>query len=181
MLLRFRESQVMFVEPTNVDVGESYVLHGCPACRAKLITLLLITPTGARAEYKLLICEQVSKAYLQDLYNLYIGRVRDVTHEMVSPVTTIYVDEIVNPKEWLNCVKWARYRCKSDLESLELFIDRPKNPNFFYALGTSGTMLIGKNEEIIKIHNVTLQTLTGKTTYTCRKPVINVIESRTQL
>lgn len=163
----------MFVEPDHIQVGGGHVLHGCPSCTAKYITLVLIAPDETRAEYNILTCENVFKTYIQDLYNLYTGKYKETqAHEFVEPVTAVYVDEIIDPKEWLNCIKWSRYRREAENGSLELFVVRRNNCTFYYAIGPGGTLLVNRNNEFMKIHPSTVELLTGETRYTCRKPTL---------
>ncbi len=149
------------------------------------MTLILTTPGGEQSEYKVAICENVCKTYLEDLYKLYNkdDRVIDLDsrqYELVESVTRLNVDEIVHPDEWLHCIKWSKF-CRHEKDcSLEIFVARPKDSAFYYAIGSRGTLMVNRDNgiEIIKIHHNTVEVLSGETRYVCRKPMIEVIETK---
>lgn len=141
----------------------------------KIVTLILVEPDGSSAEYTLLICSRVAKSYLFDLYSLYAGRAREKEKaEYVESIITFAVDEIANPDEWLNCIAWSRYRREEKKASLELFVVRPAKSEFYYAVGTDGTLLISRENpnESIAIHESTVDVLCGTSRLYCNKPTI---------
>lgn len=140
------------------------------------MTLILIASNGQRAEYKILTCEYVLKSYIQDLYNLYIGKFINQAHELVQSATAIYVENVIHPKEWLNCIKWSRAQNMNNESSLELFVARSKNSSFYYAVGPSGNVLMNSNNDVLKIHNSTVEILSGNIKYICKNPKIICIE-----
>ena len=141
----------------------------------KTVTLILFTPTGSSAEFTLLICSKVSKSFLMDLYSLYVGyTLPEESLEYVESIITLNVDKIINPDEWLNCIVWSKYQQIEKSASLELFIKRPEKSEFYYAVGISGILLLGRTNpnEMIKIHENTVEILCGKSRLYCNKPTI---------
>lgn len=143
----------------------------------KLITLIMTTPTGDRAEYKLFCCGKLPITYLMDLYALYVGKESpDETQPgYVQSITTLQVDKILEPNVWLDCIKWSRYRKQGERECLEIFISRPKESRGYYAVGPKGTLLISLNESI-KIHQSTVDIWCGQTTMYCSRPKIFCVD-----
>lgn len=148
----------------------------------KTITILLVErASGKCAEFVLLICSRVSKSYLVDLYTLYLGRTQEQENnlsEYVESINTFTVDEISNPDVWLNCISWSRYRQRDEKASLELFIKRPKKSEFYYAVGTAGTLLINRKNanDSIKIHENTVDILCGKSRLHCTNPTVILVD-----
>lgn len=94
--------------------------------------------------------------------------------EYIESIITLTVDKISSPDEWLNCITWSRYRQEEKKASLELFVKRPAKSEFYYAIGTNGTLLISRKNpnESIKIHENTVDVLCGKSRLYCNKPTI---------
>lgn len=150
-------------------------MRGCHYCPMKIVTLITVEPDGSSAEFILLICSRVAKSYLVDLYSLYVGRAQQTENaEYVDSVITLTVDKILNPDEWMNCIVWSRYRRQDKKASLEIFVKRPAKSEFYYAVGTNGTLLISRknaNESIV-IHESTVDVLCGKSRLYCNDPTI---------
>lgn len=115
-----------------------------------------------------------------DLYVLYAGienRAQSVDSaaaaaaEPVRSVTTLRVDEILEPGSWLNCILWSRYRQQGENACLELFVGRPKHSQMYYAVGTSGNLLMSPSGTI-KVHESTIQMLCGQSKTYCSNPRI---------
>lgn len=168
----------MFVDPHVVRSDRAgYCLRGCPRCAMKPVTLVMITPRGDRSETELFCCCRLPETYLADLYALYSGGgagVGQTAPEHVRSVTSLVVDEIVDPKLWLDCVLWSRYRREGGAASLEVFVRRPRNSRSFYAVGIKGNVLTSP-EESIRIHESTVGILCGKSKRDCPDPVIHCI------
>lgn len=143
----------------------------------KLITLIMITPKGNRAEYKIFCCGRLPKTYLLDLYTLYIGKENkeESCSEHIQPITILQVEKIIEPNMWLDCVKWSRFRRQGQKECLEVFVSRPRNSQLYYAVGPKGTILISSNESV-KIHQSTVEILCGKSTLHCSNPKIFCVD-----
>ena len=111
-----------------------------------------------------------------DLYSLYAGYTQqNISAEYIESIIILNVDEILaNPDEWLNCIVWSRYRQWEKKASLEMFVKRPKKSEFYYAVGTNGTLLINQRNqnETIKIHENTVEVLCGRSRLYCNKPTI---------
>lgn len=154
-------------------------MRGCHFCPKKIVTLILVKPDGSSAEFILFICSRVSKSYLIDLYSLYLGRAQQKENsEYIESVIILTVDKISNPDDWLNCIVWSRYRQEEKKASLELFVKRPVKSEFYYAVGTDGTLLINQKNpnESIKIHENTVDVLCGKSKLYCNNPTIVLID-----
>lgn len=150
-------------------------MSGCHYCRMKVVTLILVKPDGSSAEYILLICSRVAKSYLVDLYSLYRGYAQPKENaEYVDSIISLTVDEIFNPDEWLDCIAWSRYRQEEKKASLELFVKRPAKSEFYYAVGTNGTLLISRRNtsESIVIHENTVDVFCGRSRLYCNNPTI---------
>lgn len=137
----------------------------------KLVTLILVTPTGERAEYSLFCCCRLPKTFLIDLYTLYVGKeqVEELLPEYVQSVTSLQVDTILEPSLWLDCLKWSRFRREEDKACLEIFVSRPKKSELYYAVGSTGALLIGKGHTI-RIHESTVKILCGESKSSCSNP-----------
>lgn len=94
--------------------------------------------------------------------------------EYVDSIITLTVDKIINPGKWMYCIVWSRYRQEEKKASLEIFVKRPAKSEFYYAVGTNGTLLISRknaNESIV-IHENTVDVLCGKSRLYCNDPTI---------
>lgn len=115
-----------------------------------------------------------------DLYSLYRGvDSSPTTGSFVKDVTMLQVDEILNPEEWLSCVKWCRYRhLGGDSKSLELFVARPTRSGFYYSVGEDGALLVSHENpnHSIKIHKETVETMTGESAEYCLRPTIMLVD-----
>lgn len=149
----------------------------------KCITLLLINPEGRWSEHTLLTCANVPQSYLQDLYTLYTGKSQLQTvqeDQKVESITALYVDDDqLDPSRWLHCIRWSRYR-EQDPNSrcLEIFIARPKESTFYYALGPRGTLMINRNNvhETLRVHESTIRMLSGHASPFCSNPTIEKVD-----
>ncbi|GIY73865.1 hypothetical protein CEXT_54921 [Caerostris extrusa] len=131
-----------------------------------------------RMEYSLLICSKVPVSYLMDLYCLYRGiNSPPMGPFYVKTVTVLCVEKVVDPEEWLYCIKWSKYQSQCEHSSLELFISRRNRSLFYYAVGDVGNLLVSReNNHTIQIHSETVQMLTGITGEYCHKPAIYVVD-----
>lgn len=115
-----------------------------------------------------------------DLYCLYceIESPRLQPLQYVKTVTTMQVNRIVPPSEWLNCIQWSKFqRLGRDRLSLELFIVRPSESNFYYAVGETGTVLMCRDSaKTLKLNQDTVSVLTGASTSCCLKPSIRLVD-----
>lgn len=145
----------------------------------KPITLVMTTPKGEHAEYNLFCCSRLPKTYLMDLYALYEGieNQEQTVAEHVQSVTTLRVDKIVDPSLWINCILWSRYRRQGENASLELFVGRLKHSQMYYAVGTSGTLLMSPSTTI-KVHTSTIQMLCGESKTNCSNPKIYWVDRK---
>lgn len=145
----------------------------------KPITLVLTTLKGERAEYNLLCCSRIPKSYLMDLYVLYMGieNQNPTVTEPIQSVTTLQVEEIMEPNVWIDCILWSRYRQQGETACLELFVGRPKHSQMYYAVGTSGTLLISPSATI-KVHESTIQILCGQSKMYCSNPRIMWVDQK---
>ena len=171
----------MFTEPHHVQCNLNVrSLHGCIFCTMKLITLIMSTPKGERAEYNLLTCSRLPKTYLLDLYTLYVGRNGDeATVEATLPLmASLHVETIIEPNEWLDCIKWSRFRQEGHLKSLEIFVSRPFFSQHLYAVGEKGNILVDSDGFTIKIHETTVQILCGESKVYCSNPKIVWVDRR---
>lgn len=143
----------------------------------KLITLIMTTPKGDRAEYKLFCCSRLPKTYLMDLYTLYVGKEnqKESYPEHVQSIITLEVDTILEPSVWLDCIKWSRFRRQGQTECLEVFVSRPKESQMYYAVGPNGTILISLNKSI-QIHQSTVDILCGESKINCTNPKIFYVD-----
>lgn len=172
----------MFVEPDCAHPVDAYTAYGCPRCPApKYITLVQIAFHG-RSESTLLICSNVYKTYLQDLHTLYTGLPpvhSPPPYERVDSITVLRVPQIVDPKEWLNCIQWLRfYRVDETTACLELFVKRPRDSTFYYALGPEGKVLVNRHDvdETLHVHGSTVQVWSGADGNACRKPTLMTVD-----
>lgn len=133
----------------------------------------MITPDGDRAEYTLLCCGRMPKTYLMDLYALYARKENQAesASEHVPPIVTLRVDALSDPSQWLDCIKWSRFRRQGERKCLEVFVSRPTQSQMYYAVGTKGDILIGPNESI-KIHASTVNILCGESKTSCPSPKV---------
>lgn len=161
---------------------EAYTLYGCPRCPTlKYITLVLIAPDG-RSESTLLTCSNVYKTYLHDLYQVYTGLSavhQPSLYEWVDSITVLHVPKLVDPKEWLNCLQWSRfYRVDESTGCLELFVSRPRDSTFYYALGPEGNILVNRHDvnETLRVHGSTVQVWTGEEGNACHKPTLMKVD-----
>lgn len=178
-LLTWRECLEMFVEPRLICGVAPIVRYGCPHCQLKCITLILID-SEQRVEYTLLVCERVSISYLMDLYRLYRGiKGHSVPSTRIKSVTTLNVDRVLDPKEWLKCIQWARYQHDGHASSMEWFIARPDQSAFYYSLGDGGCLLVPRDNtqlEMLEIHRETVSTVAGLNVNFCKQPVVKVVD-----
>lgn len=132
------------------------------------------TPRGERAEYNLLVCSRLPKTYLLDLYALYAGTEgEEMTVEAPLPsMTSLQVEELIEPREWLDCIKWSRFRRQGDRKCLELFVSRPLYSRHLYAVGKKGDILVDANGYTVKIHQSTVDILCGESRTYCSDPKI---------
>lgn len=163
----------MFVEPSVIQsYGMCALHHGCRS--VKCISLIL-SSDSERVEYTLLICARVPVSYLMDLYSLYRGiDTRPTGPGFVQTVTTLNVDEIVNPEEWLHCLKWSRFQKRGQDSSLEWFVARPKGSTFYYSIGDSGTLLVSRENpcETLRVNRETVEMVSGNSVEYCVKPLV---------
>lgn len=108
-----------------------------------------------------------------DMYVLYMGieNQKQTVAEQVQSVTTLQVDKIVEPGLWINCILWSRYRQQADNACLELFVGRLKHSQMYYAVGTSGNLLISPSSTV-KVHESTIKILCGQSKMYCSNPKI---------
>lgn len=143
----------------------------------KLITLIMTTPKGNRAEYKLFCCSRLPNTYLMDLYTLYVGKEnQNVTEpKHVQSIMTWHVDTILEPSVWLKCIKWTRFRRQGQTKCLEVFVGRPKKSQMYYAVGPNGTIFISLNKSI-QIHQSTVDIWCGESKINCSHPKIFYVD-----
>lgn len=104
--------------------------------------------------------------------------------QFVKTVTTLQVEKIASPREWLNCIQWSRYqKLGSELSSLELFVVRPFDSNFYYAVGEEGTILMCRDSttKTLKLNRDTVSVLTGGSNDCCLKPMIRMVDEHPEL
>lgn len=127
-------------------------------------------------EYSYLICSRVARVLLHDLYSLYTSkRIECNGTGYIGPVTSLQVDEIIDPEKWLHCVKWTRYNKAGDgHSSLEWFIARPKGSTFYYSVGERGTLLLSKDNlnNAMEVGRETVETYTGESNKFCKDPLM---------
>lgn len=145
------------------------------------MTLILKDKTLYQVEYNYLICSRVSTNYLMDLYSLFkgINANTQILSTTIGTVTMMLVDEIIDPEEWLHCIKWTRYRRLSDSrKSLEWFIARPTQSRFYYSIGEDGTVLVCSKppQETLVISRDTVQTVLGESGKYCQNPTFIKID-----
>lgn len=171
----------MFLEPRPITGMTPFVSHGCPNCTLIELTLVLVD-SERRQEYGLLACQRVAISYLMDLYALYrdISGSPNVPPAPIKPVTTLQVDRVVDPREWLHCIQWSRYQQRGKDASLEWFIARPTDAGFYYSLGEDGTLLMPRDNtrlEMLTVNPETVRTIAGQSTMYCNKPTLQVTAS----
>jgi hypothetical protein len=132
---------------------------------------------GVEREYSYLICSRVPRAFVHDLYALYSLKRIESSGSFIGPVLLLRVEEIIDPEEWLRCVKWTRYRKVGHGDaSLEWFIARPKNSAFYYSVGEEGTLLLSKDDDdSIEIHRDTVCMFTKESSDFCHDPILTRI------
>lgn len=137
----------------------------------KLITLIMSTPSGDRAEYTLLCCPRLPKTYLMDLYALYVGKEQEVVlPEEVQSLTSLKVAEILDPSGWLECIQWSRFRREGEeRKCLEVCVSRPLKSQVYYAVGMKGNVLMNADESI-QVHPSTVEILCGESKTSCLRP-----------
>lgn len=175
----------MYVEPSAIqhDVG-GIAFHGCGTCRMRCITLVLWTDNSERVEYTLLTCARVAIAHLMDLYCLYRGidSPPGMGPALVTTVTTLHVEKIVSPDEWLTCLKWTQYRRLGTKASLEWFVARStaEQSAFYYSVGGLGTLLVSREDpsRTLKINKETVQLASGTSFDLCSKPIVCRLKGR---
>lgn len=141
------------------------------------MTLVLVDPEQRRKEYNMLVCERVSISYLMDLYSLYQAKDSPrMPPVYVKPVTMLKVDELLDPEDWLNCIRWTRFQQHGGDTSLEWFIARPKGAGFYYSLGEDGSLLMPQDTRmsILSINPETVLGVAGQSSLTCSKPILQV-------
>lgn len=148
------------------------------------MTLVLVDPEQQRKEYSLLTCQRVAISYLMDLYALYRGTNSPQMPPIpIKPVTMLQVAEIVDPRHWLDCIRWSRYQRQGGDASLEWFIARPTYAGFYYSLGEDGSLLLPRDSRIptMTINAETVRTVAGQSATACAQPVIQVWDDDCQL
>lgn len=167
----------MFVVPDFIRGATPFVVHGCPHCTLKCVTLVL--DADERKEYTLLACDSVSVAYLRDLFALYVGKdSQQVSTSLIQPIVTLNVDKIINPNEWLGCILWTRYKRSGDKSTLEWCIRQAGGrASFYYSVGEDGSLLVPQEGSMIQIHKQTVEVVTGLSTLLCRKPTLYVLNN----
>ncbi|KAG8173831.1 hypothetical protein JTE90_016320 [Oedothorax gibbosus] len=90
------------------------------------------------------------------------------------------VNKIIAPNDWFNCILWSRYKHHGCEASLELFINRPKDSEFYYSVGEDGSMLMPRDTRlsVLTINPETVRTLAGQSVTMCPKPVLQVWEDK---
>ena len=137
----------------------------------------MTTPRGESAEYNLLCCNRLPKTYLTDLYTLYTGKEGEsLLTTSVQSITSMQVEKLIEPKEWLNCIQWSRFRREGEKKCLEVFITKPIHSELFYAVGEKGEVWVGTNGTTLKIHTTTVQVLCGESKMNCSNPKIYWID-----
>lgn len=147
----------------------------------------------------MVVCDGLSAHYLIDLYRLY-GKTCGLPDAggKISSVLTIRGQDS-NPKEWLGCVKWSRFRrappavatmCAAtaaaangnDLMSLEVLVERPGETSLYYAVGESGTLLVSSSNpsDTMEIHEETVKILAGESCEYCTCPMILLVKQHAE-
>ncbi|GBO23263.1 hypothetical protein AVEN_250091-1 [Araneus ventricosus] len=130
-------------------------------------------------EYDLLMCSQITIAYLYDMYFLYEGSGRnggEGSKICVDTITALKVPRMIDPDEWLisNCVKCVRWKRDEENQSLEIYVARPMNSGMFYAIGEEGTYFMSRKNpnDAIRLDKDTVEVLMRKSILYCNGPNI---------
>lgn len=116
-----------------------------------------------------------------DLYALYRGEnAPQAPASFVKSITTMNVEKVLDPEEWLPCIRWARYRQVGNDASMEWFIARPTNSMFYYSLGEDGSLLVPRenNMEMIQINAETVKAIAGVSSMFCKNPTIIRVDKK---